>query len=433
MANLYYYLDMRRPQKKDGRGTLKIAVQHKSICAYKSLDIHLLPEEWDSARQQVTNRADKKFLNVEIRKTFADMSAALLRVENRRDYSWLTSGEILDMIARGANTVDEPSDLDFVIPVYNEYITLCRKTSTAGVYKSSLKNLIEYCGEDIDTLRFKDINGAWLRRYQNWLMGERKMEVNGANVYLRNLRTIFNYALNNQFTKARYPFKDIDMSTTEPDKRMIPYEKFLEWATKPMPDARNFYRDLFMLAFYLCGIRPVDLLHVKKSNVQDNRLVYYPEKLNGRTKISVKIEPEAWEIIKRYEGKEYLINIMESRKDYRTFAKHWNAALRAIGEDLFGLKTGRQGTQYTTVKHIGIIPYITVYYARTCWATYAYNVIDVPMDTISQALGHKSGLKVTNFYVKRDSSRVDKANRDLIDRVKADMAEYAKKYETETA
>ena len=429
---MYYYLDMRRPQKKDGRGTLKIAIQHKGSCSYKSLDIHLLKTEWDSGRQQVTNRADKKFLNVEIRKTFADMSAALLRVENRRDYSWLTSGEILDMIARGADTVDEPSDLDFVIPVYNEYITLCRKTSTAKVYKSSLKNLIEYCGEDIDTLRFKDINGAWLRRYQNWLTGERGMEVNGANVYLRNLRTIFNYALNNQFTRARYPFKDIDMSTTEPDKRTISYEKFLEWATKPMPDYRNFYRDLFMLAFYLCGIRPVDLLHVKKSQVQDNRLVYYPAKLNGRTKISVKIEPEAWEIIKRYEGKEYLINIMESRSDYKTFVKHWNMAIRAIGEDVVGEKTGRNGARYYTVKHVGIVPYISAYYARICWATYAYNVIDVPMDTISQALGHKSGLKVTNLYVKRDCSRVDKANRDLIDRVKMEMAEYAKKYDTAT-
>lgn len=66
-----------------------------------------------------------------------------------------------------------------------------------------------------------------------------------------------------------------------------------------------------------------------------------------------------------------------------------------------------------------------MYYARICWATYAYNVLDVPMDTISQALGHKNGLRVTNFYVKRDTARVDKANRDLIDRVTKDLAEWS--------
>lgn len=425
MANLYYFLDMRRPGK-DGRGTLKIALQHKHIVAYKSLDVHLLPSEWDAPKTQITGRPDKKFLNVEIRTAFTRMATGLERVMRRRDFETLSSKDILDMIARGADTVDEPSDLDYVIPVYNEYITLCKKTSTAKLFKCSLKNLIEFCAGEIDTLTFRQINVAWLRKYQNWLSA-RGMEVNGANVYLRNLRTIFNYALQNEFTKARYPFKDIDMSTTEPDKRVIEYDKFLEWASKPMPDYRDFYRDLFMLSFYLCGIRPVDLLHVKKDQVREGRLVYRPEKLNGRTELSIKIEPEAWEIIHKYEGEEYLINIMESRSDYKTFMKHWNAALKAVGEDEIIQKVGRRGTRYTTVKHVGIVPYITIYYARTCWATFAYNVMDIPMDTISQALGHKSGLKVTNFYVKRDVKRVDEANRNLIDRVKKDMAEYAKK------
>ena len=309
--------------------------------------------------------------------------------------------------------------------VYNEYITLCRKTSTAKVYKSSLNNLIEFCQGDIDTLTFRQINVAWLRRYQNWLFNERNMEVNGANVYLRNLRTIFNYALQNQFTSARYPFKDIDMSTTEPDKRTVEYKKFLEWASHPAPDSRDFYRDLFMLSFYLCGIRPVDLLHVKREQVQEGRLVYCPEKLNGRTKLSIKIEPEAWELIRKYEGKEYLINIMESRTDYRAFMQHWNKAIKSIGTDEVKEKVGRNGKHYQVIKHHGIVPYITIYYSRTLWATYAYNELDIPMDTISQALGHKSGLKVTNFYVKRDTKRVDEANRKLIDHVKADLQKRA--------
>jgi integrase len=212
------------------------------------------------------------------------------------------------------------------------------------------------------------------------------------------------------------------MSTTEPDKRMIPYDKFIEWATMPMPDSRKFYRDLFMLSFYLCGIRPVDLLMVKKSQVQEGRLVYCPQKLNGRTKLSIKIEPEAWEIIRKYEGEEYLINVLESRSDYRAFCQHWNKALKAIGTDVITHHTGRRGKKYYTTKHEGIIPYITVYYARTNWATYAYNLLNISEGVISQALGHKNGLKVTNFYIKRDPTKVDEANRLLIDKVTADIA-----------
>lgn len=425
MANLYYFLDKRQP-RKDGTCALKIGLSHNRKTFYSSLDIFIRPEEWDAEKAQIIGRADKKFLNIEVRKKFADAVMCMHRIEKRRDFEELTARDILDMIARGVSVVDEPEDLDYLVPVYNEYITLCRKSSTAAVYRSSLRNLEEYC-DDLDSLRFKDINVIWLRRYQHWLTDIRGMEVNGANVYLRNLRTVFNFALQNEFTRARYPFRDIDMSTTDPDKRTIPYEKFLDWATKPMPDYRGFYRDLFMLSFYLCGIRPVDLLSVKKNQVEDGRLVYCPQKLNGRTKLSIKIEPEAWELIKKYEGKEHLLSIMDERTDYRAFCKHWNAALKAIGEDVISQRVGRKGREYSVVKHIGIVPWISVYYARSCWATYAYNVIDVPMDTISQALGHKSGLRVTNFYVKRDAQRVDQANRTLIDRVKKDMEEFIKK------
>ena len=424
MANLYVFFDKRAP-RKDGTCPLKLALTQNRVTAYSSLGIHVLPAEWDADSNTITTRADKKLLNVILKKKLIDSEVALDRIQKREDYDKLSARQIIYMIARGIDTADTPESADYLLPVYREYIAFCRKASTAAVYRSSLNNLIEYA-KDIDSLRFKDINVAWLRKYQRWLLDPndgKGMEVNGANVYLRNLRTIFNYALQNEFTHARYPFKDIDMSTTEPDKRMIPYDKFLEWATIPMTDTREMYRDLFMLSFYLCGIRPIDLLMAKKSQVQEGRLVYCPQKLNGRTKISIKIEPEAWAIIKKYEGKEYLINIMESRSDYRTFCKHWNMGIKAIGTDKKCERRASGGRTIMVTKHYGIVPFITVYYARTCWATYAYNVLDLPMDTISQALGHKSGLKVTNFYVKRDLSRIDKANRALIDRVSKDMKE----------
>ena len=44
------------------------------------------------------------------------------------------------------------------------------------------------------------------------------------------------------------------------------------------------------------------------------------------------------------------------------------------------------------------------------------------MDVISQALGHKSGLRVTNFYVKRSNTLVDQANRRMIDALNEGLA-----------
>ena len=421
MANLYLYLDMRTPAT-DGTGSLKLAITHNRKTCYEPLGIRLRPEEWDKDHQQVVVRQDKKFQNVLIKKRMAEGILALQRIVLRDDYGQLDAKQILQMIVRGTDTADRPEDTDYVLPVYNEYITLCKKPNTASSYRSSLKNLVEYETE-IDSLRFRDMNVAWLRKYQRWLEDEKGMAVNGANVYLRNLRTIFNYALKNEYTKARYPFKDIDMGTTEPDKKEIGWDEFLEWVACPVPDRREFYRDLFMLSFYLCGMRPVDLLYVKRSQVDGDRLVYWPEKLNGKTKLSIKIEPEAWEIIHKYEGKEHLINVMDERTDYKAFMAHWNKALKAIGKDEFTPTLCNNGKTYNVVRHLGVIPHIRVYYSRTCWSTFSYNLMETPMDVISQAFGHKSGLRVTNFYVKRSNALVDKANRELIDRLKKDLEE----------
>ena len=197
-------------------------------------------------------------------------------------------------------------------------------------------------------------------------------------------------------------FKDVTgFGVTQIHDTAVPVELVTEVPRDLRKDGRVFYRDLFMLSFYLCGIRPTDLLHARRDQVVDGRLVYKPEKLNGRTKLSVKIEPEAWEIIRKYEGKELLLDILERRNDYKSFMAHWNRALKAIGDDERYYKVGRKGRVYAKTRHIGIVPYITVYFARSCWASYCYNMLDVPMDIISQGLGHKSGLRVTNFYVKR--------------------------------
>ena len=57
---------------------------------------------------------------------------------------------------------------------------------------------------------------------------------------------------------------------------------------------------------------------------------------------------------------------------------------------------------------------LTWYWARYSWANYAVD-LDIPKDTISEALGHKHGSAVTGIYIKYSLDKVDKANRQVID------------------
>lgn len=58
-------------------------------------------------------------------------------------------------------------------------------------------------------------------------------------------------------------------------------------------------------------------------------------------------------------------------------------------------------------------PELTTYWARYSWATIAAQ-LDIPKETIAKALGHGSET-VTDTYITFDYSKVDKANRAVID------------------
>lgn len=59
---------------------------------------------------------------------------------------------------------------------------------------------------------------------------------------------------------------------------------------------------------------------------------------------------------------------------------------------------------------------ITSYWGRYSWATYAAD-LDIPKDTISEALGHVHGSKITGVYIKFSRDKIDEANRKVIDYV----------------
>jgi integrase len=61
-------------------------------------------------------------------------------------------------------------------------------------------------------------------------------------------------------------------------------------------------------------------------------------------------------------------------------------------------------------------PSISSYWSRHTWATIAAE-IDIPIEVISHALGHKVGSDVTAIYVKFNRMKVDEANRKVIDYV----------------
>ena len=155
--------------------------------------------------------------------------------------------------------------------------------------------------------------------------------------------------------------------------------------------------------FYLIGINGIDLFHVKQ--ITDGRIEYKREK-TGKL-YSIKVEPEAMEIINRYKGNKFLLNTLETNDyNYRKYMAAMNRGLQKLGN------FERKGLGGKKIRDI-LFPDITSYWARHTWATLAFHA-GMSIGIISKALGHFS-IKVTETYLKPfENEKVDAANEELI-------------------
>jgi hypothetical protein len=164
-------------------------------------------------------------------------------------------------------------------------------------------------------------------------------------------------------------------------------------------------RDIFMLMIYLRGINAADLFGAKKEQIINGRLEYYRCKTGAFT--SVKIEPEAWDIINRYSGEEYVLDIAERWTNTTDYLRKMDKYLKKVGPvkiEKYGKKT-----------YSGMFDKLASNGARHTWASLTFD-LGYSIDTASEGLTHKHGHRTTNIYVnKRYQKNVDKANRDVID------------------
>ena len=255
------------------------------------------------------------------------------------------------------------------------------KESTRWTYRATLQKIEAYC--NVDRLKLSDITPQWLRGFDEFL--SQGLKQNSKWLYMGALQHVITTALDDNLLTVN-PFKKIKVKKEETMKRSMSIDKLRRIRDMALPEEQAFARDMFMLSFYLIGMNLHDMYFAGKP--VDGRLQYRRAK-TGKL-YDVRIEPEAQEIIDRYSDSEKMLNVHVKYKSVYSF----------------------RNAVYWFLKRA--VPEITPYWARHTWATLAAE-LDVPMDTISMALGHSFGLSVTNIYVRHDIQKADAANRLVLD------------------
>lgn len=282
---------------------------------------------------------------------------------------------------------------------YEQFMESKTNRGTRGVYKHTLDRIRAF-DKNVDNKMFEDIDLKWLTDFEAFCA--KTACKNARNIHLRNIRAVFNNAIDYGITTA-YPFRRFKIRPEATRKRSMAVEELRRLFDYPVEDYAEIYRDMFRLIFMLVGINSVDL-HGLKSITRDGRIEYKRAK-TGRL-YSIKVEPEAREIINKYRGKNGLLCIADRWIDSRNFRHQCNKALQKIGQVE---RKGRGGKKTITAEFEGV----TTYWARHTWATIAAS-LDIPKDTIAAALGH-GGDTVTDIYIDFDQKKVDAANRRVLD------------------
>lgn len=282
---------------------------------------------------------------------------------------------------------------------YEQFMESKTNRGTYSVYKHTLDRIRAF-DKNVDNKMFEDIDLKWLTDFEAFCA--KTACKNARNIHLRNIRAVFNNAIDYGITTA-YPFRRFKIRPEATRKRSMAVEELRRLFDYPVEDYAEIYRDMFRLIFMLVGINSVDL-HGLKSITRDGRIEYKRAK-TGRL-YSIKVEPEAREIINKYRGKNGLLCIADRWIDSRNFRHQCNKALQKIGQVE---RKGRGGKKTITAEFEGV----STYWARHTWATIAAS-LDIPKDTIAAALGH-GGDTVTDIYIDFDQKKVDAANRRVLD------------------
>ena len=384
-------------------------------------------EKNDSLMLRITNNRKKAEMSMGLRIAQSELDAALsgssknIRLEKMLA-SWtsqikdlmleLSDRKQADMDAKEIRTILQERLLGIVAEkepetangnftsYFQNFIDGKENKGTKGVYKHTLDKIRSF-DPDVDMKRFEDIDLKWLTDFEAFCA--KTASKNARNIHLRNIRAVFNNAIDFGITSA-YPFRRFKIRPEATRKRSLSIEELRKLFDYPVEPYAEIYRDCFKLIFMLCGINTVDL-HALKSITKDGRIEYKRAK-TGRL-YSIKVEPEALEIIEKYQGNNGLLCIADRWSDSRNFRHQLNKALQRIGEVE---RRGRGGKKIRTAEFEGV----SSYWARHSWATIAYE-IGIPKDIIAQALGHSDGHDVTNIYIREDVRKVDEANRRVLD------------------
>ena len=261
-------------------------------------------------------------------------------------------------------------DKDFASGTYDRYCTSLRHTIEFLQYKYKVSDYA-----------IKDINHEFITEYEYFLKSVRKCAHNTAIKYLTNFKKIVRICFGNGWID-KDPFYNYQFNLIEVEREILMAHEIQAIADKEFCTTRlSQVRDIFLFCCFT-GLAYSDVKKLSKNHVImgiDGEQWIKINRTKTDTRSSIPILPMAQEILNRYANNPKCIN--ENTLLPVASNQKMNGYLKEIAAVC------------------GIEKTITFHIARHSFATTITLQNDVPIESVSKMLGHKS-IKTTQHYAK---------------------------------
>lgn len=380
-----------------GLGVIYYQIIHNGkSCLYKT-EYHLYPDEWDCDRSEVVLSGQSEFRIHYLLKINCNIK---LDIERFNRIIGLMERDKPDFASDDVISVLFPKNPESYLFLFMRNVIAglkdIGKIRTSETYTSALNSFRKF--RNNEDIAFDDIDSDVMIAYEAYLKAC-GVSPNSSSFYIRNLRAVYNRAVEKGLTSQRFPFKHVYTGIEKTTKRAVSLKiikqiKDMDLSHNP---ASDFARDMFLFSFYTRGMSFVDMAYLQKNNLNSGVLSYRRRKTGQQ--LYVKWERCMQEIVDKYDtsGTDYLLpildtnNLLQARKQYIYALHKVNRYLKKIGE----------------IFNLSIV--LTLYVARHSWATIARSK-NVPVSVISEAMGHDSETTTRIYLASLDTNAVDNAN-----------------------
>ena len=379
-----------------GQGTIYYQVIHNRVARQIKTEYRIYESEWNSSLSEIIlSRFDEE------RRAYLSAIRDNIQSDIRKFQRIITSLEQQGIAYDSNNVVSDfvsLNPLNTLFGFMEEVIVNLRKLGKIRISETYTATLNSFCRfrEEKDVALDK-VDSDIMIAYEAYLKTS-GVSLNSSSFYMRNLRAVYNRAVEKELTPQRFPFKHVYTGIGKTVKRAVPIKviKQIKEIYLSYSSSLDFARDMFLFSFYTRGMSLVDMAYLRKKDLANGILSYRRRKTGQQ--LFIKWEKPMQEIADKYDTKNsiYLLPIIkhssiEERTQYIYAGHNINRNLKIIGRKL-GLS----------------IP-LTMYVARHAWASIAKSK-NVPLSVISEGMGHDSEATTRIYLASLDNMAIDKAN-----------------------